>query len=203
MLDLNNAYRCSVDTNVIEATKAYICEKIISIFPDLSQEERALLDITKINNSLYIDTYLTELNKYVYGMPKVTNAQISKLFKKEKKLKLPNLNSQDSKNVYLGWFDESIRKLFIAYNINGKLVGMTCSLTNHNSNNTHICALCNHVSTKNEVTFVSAICKTDRTGEDAYRSMGFNICLDSKQCNERIVSIEKLEKILKDVNNIL
>ena len=38
---------------------------------------------------------------------KYAKAQISKLFKKEKKLKLPNLNSQDSKNVYLGWIDES------------------------------------------------------------------------------------------------
>lgn len=202
MQDLNNAYRGSVDTNIIEATKAYICEKIFNIFPDLSLEERALLDITKINDPLYIDTYLAELIKYVYGMPMVTNAQIGKLFKKEKKLKLPNPNLQDSKNVYLGWFDESNRKMFVAYNLNGKLVGMTCNLTNRSSNNSHICAFCNHIGDKNDIAFVSAICKTNNTGADAYKSISFNMCIDSKQCNERIVSIEKLEKILKDVNNI-
>ena len=200
--DLNNAYRGCADINIIEATKTYICGKILYIFSDLSEEERELLDITKINDPLYIDTYLAELNEYVYGMPNITNAQISKLFKKEKKLKLPNPNSQDSKNVYLGWIDESNRKLFVAYNINGKLIGMACKLINHSSNNTHICALCNRVGTENDVSFVSAICKTDNTGEGAYRSIGFDICLDSKKCNERIVSIEKLEKILKNVNNI-
>jgi len=89
--DLNNAYRGCVDINIIDATKTYICGKILCIFSNLSEEERELLNITKINDPLYIDTYLAELNEYVYGMPNITNAQISKLFKKEKKLKLPNL----------------------------------------------------------------------------------------------------------------
>lgn len=202
MQDLNNAYRGSVDTNIIEANKSYICDKIMNVFPNLSEEERELLDITKINDPLQIDSYLTDLNEYVYGMPSVTNSQISKLFKKEKKLKLPNLDIDDTKNVYLGWFDESTRKLFVAYNMNGKLVGMTCKLTSGSSGNSHICALCNKVGHENDVAFVSAICKTDNTGEGAYKSIGFDICLDSERCNERIVSIEKLEKILKDVNNI-
>lgn len=202
MQDLNNAYRGSVDSNIIEAAKAYICDKILNIFPSLSEEERELLDITKINDPLYIDTYLTDLNEYVYGMPTVTSSQISKLFKKEKKLKLPSLDINDAKNVYLGWFDESTRKLFVAYNMNGKLVGMTCKLTSGSSSNSHICALCNHVGKENDVAFVSALCKTDNTGEGSYKSIGFDICLDSQKCNERIVSIEKLEKILKDVNNI-
>lgn len=200
--DLNNAFRSSVDTNIIKATKAYIYEKILNIFTDLSDEEKDLLDITKINDPLFIDKYLTNLNEYVYGMPNITNAQISKLFKKEKKLKLPSPNIQESKNVYLGWIDESIRKLFVAYNMNGTLVGMACRITNHSSNNTHMCALCNRIGRDNEVAFVSPMCKTDNTGEGAYKSIGFNICLDSEKCNDRIVSIEKLEGILKNVNNI-
>ncbi len=200
--DLNNTFRNCVDINIIEATKAYTHEKILRIFTNLSQEEKEILDISKITDPLHIDSYLSELNEYVYGMPKITNAQISKLFKKEKKLKLPPLNAQDSKNVYLGWIDESIRKLFVVYNMNDKLIGMACRIPNYSSNNTHICALCNHVGNQNEVAFVSPICKTTNTGEDAYRSIGFNICLDSEKCNERIVSIEKLEKLLKDVNNI-
>ncbi|MDZ7548075.1 protein adenylyltransferase SelO family protein, partial [Clostridium perfringens] len=60
----------------------------------------------------------------------------------------------------------------------------------------------NHVGEKNEVAFVSAICKTANSKEGNYKSIGFDICLDSAKCNERIVSVEKLEKILKDVNNI-
>lgn len=200
--DLNNAFKGCIDINIIEATKAYIHQKILNNFTNLSAEEKELLDISRINDSLHIDKYLTELNEYVYGMPNITNAQISKLFKKEKKFKLPNLSAQDSKNVYLGWIDESIRKLFVAYNMDGKLIGMACRIPSHDSNNSHRCVLCNHVGRQNEVEFVSPVCKTANAGEGAYRSIGFDICLDSEKCNERIVSPEKLEKILKDVNNI-
>ena len=200
--DLSNAFRGCVDIKIIEATKTYIQDKILNLFTNLSEEEKELLDIRKITAPLHIDGYLAELNEYVFGMPNITNVQISKLFKKEKKLKLPALNAQDSKHVYLGWIDESIRKLFVAYTMDGKLIGMSCRITNYSSSNAHICALCNHVGKENEVTFVSPICKTADTGENAYRSIGFDMCLDSGKCNERIASIDKLEEILKDVNNI-
>jgi len=198
--DINNAFRSSADMNIIEATKAYTYEKILNIFSNLSEEEKEILDITKINDPLLINGYLDSLKEYVYVMPNITNSQITKLFKKEKKFKLPSLDAQEAKNVYLGWIDESLRKLFIAYSMEGNLMGMSCRITNHNSNNTHICTLCNHVGRDNEVAFVSPICKT--TGENYYKSIGFNVCLDSAQCNDRIVSTEKLEKILRDVNNI-
>ncbi|MGG7078488.1 FusB/FusC family EF-G-binding protein [Clostridium sardiniense] len=202
LYDLNNAFRNCIDTNTIEATRAYIQDKILSIFTNLSEEERDLLDISKITDSLHINPYLSNLNEYVYGMPKITNAQISKLFKKEKKLKLPDLTVLDSKNVYLGWIDQSIRKLLIAYNMDGKFVGMACRISNFNSNNTNVCTLCNHIGPDNEVAFVSPVCKKANAGKDYYRSIGFHVCLDSEKCNERIVSVEKLENILKDVNNI-
>lgn len=200
--DLNNAFKGCVDINIIEATKAYIHGNILNIFSNLSEDERALLDISKIKNPLHINKYLAELDEYVYGMPNITNAQIIKLFKKEKKLKLPSLNSQDSKNVYLGWVDDSINKLFVAYNMNGKLIGMSCRTLKYTSNNTNRCTLCNHVGGENEVAFVSPICKTSNAGEGSYKSIAFDICLDSEKCNDRIVSIEKLESILKEVNNI-
>lgn len=142
------------------------------------------------------------LDEYVYGMPTITNTQISKLFKKEKKLKLPSPSAQDAKNVYLGWIDESTRKLLVAYKMNGKLMGMACRITTSGSNNSYLCALCNHVGSENEVAFVSPMCKISNAGEGGYKSIGFDMCLDSQMCNERISSVDKLEKFLKDVNNI-
>ena len=122
------------------------------------------------------------------------------MFKKEKKLKFPDLSNSNKKNVYLGWIDEASRKLFIVYNLNGKLVGMACRLPNFNSNNTHICALCNYPGKDNEVAFVSPVCKPKNL--DDYKSLGFDICLDSVACNERIISTETLERLLKNVNNL-
>jgi hypothetical protein len=200
--DLRNTYQVCIDTNVIEAAKASIQEKILNVFANLSVEERELLDISKVTEPLHTDKYLSDLNEYVYGMPNITNAQLSKLFKKEKKLKLPSLNEQVSKNVYLGWIDEAVNKLFVAYNMEDKLMGMACRITNHSSNSSRICSICNRIGINNEVAFVSPICKTSNTSEGAYKSIGFNMCLDSEKCNDRITTVEKLERILKDVNNI-
>lgn len=202
LFDFNNALRNCTDINIVETTKTYIQDKIFNAFPNLPEEEKEIFDISKITDPLHIDSYLKDLNQYVYGMPYITNAQISKLFKKEKKLKLPNPNSQDSKLVYLGWIDEAIRKLLIVYNMDGKFIGMACRLPKSNSNNTNICTLCNHIGSESEIAFVSPICKTSNPGIDSYKSIGFHVCLDSSKCNDRIVSTEKLESLLKDVNNI-
>ena len=133
-------------------------------------------------------------------MEKITAMEITKVFKKEKKLKIPNLDKLDSKLVYLGWIDESTRKLLITYNLEGKLLGMACRLPKTNSKSTNICTFCNKIGSEQEVAFVSPICKQVR--EDDYKSLGFYVCLDSDECNERIESVEKLEKILKSVNRI-
>lgn len=202
LFDLNNAFRNCPDQNIIKTTKFYIQNKIWNIFDNLTSEEKELLDINKITDPLHIDGYLKKLDQYVYGMPNITSAQISKVFKKEKKLKLPNLNNQDSKIVYLGWIDSAIKKLLIIYNLNGKLLGMACRLPDTNSNTTNVCTLCNHIGTQSEVAFVSPICKTSSSNLDAYKSLGFHVCLDSKKCNERITSTRKLEELLKEVNNI-
>lgn len=200
--DLHGTLRNCTDPNIIETNKAYINEKILSRFSDLSNEEKELIDINKITDPLHIDKYLEDLNEYVYGMTAIKSNEITKLFRKEKKLKIPNLDFENSKKVYLGWIDEGSRKLFIAYNLNGKLTGMACKIPSYNSSNNHICTLCNHIGNDTEVAFVSALCKTSNPEQGTYRSIGFDICLDSEKCNERITSTDKLEKLLKDVNNI-
>ncbi|MDZ5254091.1 FusB/FusC family EF-G-binding protein [Clostridium sp. LIBA-8841] len=200
--DLHGTLINCVDPNIIETNKAYINEKILNRFIDISDEERNLIDINKITDPLHIDKYLEDLSEYVYGMAPVKSTQLTKLFRKEKKLKIPDLDFESSKKVYLGWIDEGSRKLFIAYNLNGKLSGISCKIPSYNSNNNHICTLCNHIGTNSEVAFVSAVCKTSNPEQGTYRSIGFDICLDSEQCNERITSRSKLEKLLKDVNNI-
>lgn len=199
--DLNNAFRNCTDPKIIETTKLYIQEKIFQLFPNLSEEEKSFLEISRITTPLHIESYLTELNEYTYRMPSITKSQLIKLFRKEKKLKLPELK-EDSKNVYLGWINEGNNKLFIAYNMNGKLLGMTCTITPSNPNVTNVCALCNNIGDENEIAFVSAICKAPNGKKDAYRSIGFHICLDSSKCNEKIVNINNLENLLKNVNNI-
>lgn len=200
--DLHGTLRNCVDPNIIETNKAYINEKILNRFSNLSDEEKDLIDINKITDPLHIDKYLEDLNEYVYGMSAIKSTQLTKLFRKEKKLKIPDLDFENSKKVYLGWIDEGSRKLFLAYNLDGKLTGISCKIPSYNSSNNHICTLCNHIGNDTEVAFVSAVCKTSNPEQGTYRSIGFDICLDSEKCNERITSTDKLEKLLKDVNKI-
>ena len=82
----------------------------------------------------------------------------------------------------------------------GKLLGMACRLTSPKPKNSNVCTLCNHIGSESEVVFVSPICKP--RSEDDYKSLGFHICLNSAECNERITSTEKLEELLKTVNRI-
>ena len=70
--------------NIIETVKACSQEKILSIFNDLPIEQKDMLDISKITDPLHIEPYLKELDKYVYGMEKITAMEITKVFKKEK-----------------------------------------------------------------------------------------------------------------------
>ena len=197
--DLNNAFNNCVDTNLVKSIKLYYQDKILSNFKELSSEQREILNIEKINEPLQSELFLKMLDKYVYGMDKLTNADIRKVFKKEKKLKLPDLDS-DEKLVYTGWIDEGTKKLYIAYNFGGKLLGMACRLPKTTKKSSNICAICNRIGNEREVEFVSPICKP--LSEEDYKSIGFYICLDSTECNKRIESVEKLEEILKVVNRI-
>lgn len=197
--DLNNAFSNCVDANVVANIKLCCQDKILSNFKELSSEQREILNIEKINEPLQIELFLKMLNKYVYGMNKLTKSDISKVFKKVKKLKLPDLDS-DEKLVYTGWIDEGTKKLYIVYNFEGKLLGMACRLPKTTKKSSNICAICNRIGTESEVGFVSPICKSLNEGD--YKSLGFYICLDSKECNKRIESVEKLEDILKVVNRI-
>ena len=200
MKDLNNSLVLCVDKAIIQANKLYINQKILDNFSNLSKDQKALLDITNIKEQYQIDFYLEKLLNYVYESPNITNAQINRLFKKEKKFKLPGEDILNSKNTYLGWIDNQIRKLFITYNLDGNLVGMACRISKPEPKSSHRCVLCNHIGKENEVSFVSPICK--QSSKDAYKSIGFDICLNSKDCNERIVSTDKIEDLLKTVNNI-
>lgn len=196
--DLNNALRTCNDYRTRDASRDYIQDKILSHLSHLLPEQKKLLDITALKDSHDIDVFLNQLQPYIFTNPPITASEISKLFKKEKKLKLPSSEVLERPCVYLGWFDLATKKLFIVHRYHQQLLGMACRLTEAKNKQTNVCALCHHMGPKSKVAFVSPLCK----GNKNYRSIGFFACLDSAACNERITSTEKLEGLLKEVNNI-
>lgn len=196
--DLSNAFRNCSDPHTVEMTKNYIQDKILNHFQVLSEEQTTLLEIRHLKDASEIPNVSNQLLPYVYGMPLVNNSDFKKIFKKEKKLNLPDYSIQDGIYVYLGWIDYATQKLFIVHQVDGQLLGMSCQIPKVPHKQTNVCALCHHIGPKSEVAFVSPIYKR----KEAYHSLGFYMCLDTQACNERIVSTEKLETILKKVNNI-
>ena len=198
-------YLPSKITNILsKITKSYTVKytngKIESVF---ISEKDVTIQASNKGYCIYLKggpIYLNDLNIYVFGMENITKNQLVKIFKKEKKLKIPNLDIKDKKLVYLGWIDEATKKLLITYNLNGNLLGMSCRLTESKPNSSNICTLCNHIGNSAEVGFVSPICKPKN--QDDYKSLGFYICLNSDECNERITSTEKLETLIKIVNRL-
>lgn len=202
MSDISNALMNSVDGHIIEATKAYEQEKIFSAFRNLTESQRTLLSVSHIREGIQIDQFLKNLEPFTYGMEAIGNETVSRLFKKEKKLKIPQDLDISRKRAYLGWIDPGSSKLILIHKPADVGYGMACRLPQVKAKTTNVCVLCNHIGDESQVAFVSPVCKTAHLGPDAYKSIGFYVCLDSEACNGRITSLDKLEELISLVNNI-
>ncbi|HCW72797.1 MAG TPA: elongation factor G-binding protein [Clostridiaceae bacterium] len=202
LFEVNTAVTSCLDKNTVEASKAHNQERIYSLFPQLEPDQKEILRLEKITNSSDVEQYLKRLEPFVTGMTFPSDETALKVFRKEKKIRIPDSYAKELKRVYLGWIDGGTNKLFIIYNLNGKPAGMACRLPQTRNRSTNICSLCNHIGKDDEVAFVSPVCKTAHLGPDAYKSIGFYVCLDSEHCNDRITSVERLEELLRQVNNI-
>lgn len=200
--EISNALMNCVDGHIIETTKAYQQERIFSAFTDLTESQRALLNVSNIREGFQIEQFLKGLEPYIYGMDAISNETVSRLFRKEKKLKIPQDLDLNRKRAYLGWIDSGSRKLILIHKPGAEAFGMACRLPQVKAKTTNVCALCNRIGDETQVAFVSPVCKTAHLGPDAYKSLGFYICLDSEACNDRITSLDKLEELLSVMNNV-
>ena len=189
----------SSDEKMIENSKSFLTTNISELLGSRYDDHVDLLSIDQITEPGHVDHYLNALQPFVKDMIEISDTKLKKIFKKEKKLKLPNASQRSADNVYLGWVNHSIRKLYIAYEHDNQVLGMACHINPSESNHTNCCTLCNHFGKANEVAFVSSICKGS---SQEYRSIGFSVCLDSRECNKRITSMETLKSLLLDVNGL-
>lgn len=203
VFEVSSAITSSLDKNVVIASRAHNQDKIYGVFSQLSDEQKELLSIDRIIDTVSADQFLKKLEPFVLGISIPTNDSVARLFKKHKKIRIPDSFSEDVKRVYLGWIDGGTRKLMMIYEIDRKPFGMACRLPQVKSSSVNVCSLCHHIGSDEEVAFVSPVCKTEHLGPDAYKSIGFYLCLDSDACNERITSIDKLEDLFRKVNNII
>ncbi|WP_203640423.1 FusB/FusC family EF-G-binding protein [Levilactobacillus andaensis] len=129
----------------------------------------------------------------VIPFPQLTTKQMSKLFRKVKKLKQPEWGSLNLHQLtYLGWNDGGNQKKYLVAPYDGRLIGIQGQFNPETIKG--LCAICHTIG--NVSLFVST---TKTSGLGTYTRNGNYICRDSAQCNRQLTEPEALTDFLSVV----
>jgi Elongation factor G-binding protein, N-terminal/FBP C-terminal treble-clef zinc-finger len=192
---IKDSYKQNASPNVIQAVKDLANTKIKGLFPNATNEQKDMLDLSALKTDQEYDRYIQQLYEYLLPFPKIAEAQMKKMFPKNKKLKLPDLDKMNLNQLtYLSWVDISTNKKFIVYELDEKMVGIECKYTMLNKDN--ICSFCNRFG---RVAFISTVTKAKKAkNPDYYKAIGNYICFDSTECNKKITNVDYLTTFLKE-----
>jgi hypothetical protein len=185
--------RTVADRKVLETVRYRAVTNAMEAFPSLTEEQKRMLDeISTIEKAEDFQKYLNALEPYLEPYPTITLKQIQKLFPKNKKLKVPDLQSIDFRYVtYLGWVDIATNKLYIVYPFEGRFIGIEGRITPTNKKG--YCLFCNR---QQELALFSVKTKPAVASADNLSFIGQYVCLDSQACNHSITDTGALEKFL-------
>ncbi|MFC4653202.1 FusB/FusC family EF-G-binding protein [Lactococcus nasutitermitis] len=187
--DLLNAYHSVNDSTTLEAVYAQIVNEIknLSEAPEIEQFLNALSN--RRLSTAQAEKLLESLKALVEPFLLPSATQISKIFKKVKKLQQPNTEALDLRNYsYFAWNEiASGRKYIITQDGQGFYGTISGSRKN-------ICSICQQTS---QVTQFLAVTKSKADG--TYTKQGNYICLDSEKCNQQMQTIEGLEKFIETI----
>ncbi|WP_044337211.1 FusB/FusC family EF-G-binding protein [Rossellomorea aquimaris] len=193
---LINGYSTVNDLGVLQALKGLVNDKVTNVFDELSQAQQNILEpIGNIRDSDQAEDFLIGLKPYVIPFPSVTDASLKKLFPKVKKLKTPDWENIDFRELsYLGWNDYGQERKYIVAEHEGKLKGFKGTFKS--SSKKGICTICN---TFGSIGFYMSESKASSHG--TYVKKGNYICQDSDECNEKLKDKEKLVDFIQRINH--
>jgi hypothetical protein len=196
---IKDSRKKNVPPNVLAAVIDLAHAKILELFPNATREQQEMLDLSKLKTDHEYQRYIEHLSGALQDFPKITEQQLKKMFPKQKKLKLPDLENIDhSRLTYLSWNDLRSNKKFIVYELDGKMVGIECEFTPTSKKN--LCSFCNSFG---EVAYFSTVTKAKKPkNPDYYKAIGNLICADSSECNKKITNVDYLTAFLKDSQGI-
>ena len=192
---LLNVYRTN-DMTSHKSHKEYILNDIKNVFEanDMdSSEFISELDDIKISKKK-TELLLEKLKADVEDFELPSKKEVDKLFKKVKKLNVPDLDQVDTKTtVFLAWNDLSAnRKYFVFKNRDNEYEGMFGELSVNKIKG--FCKICNQES------HVSLFLNKSKTsGMGNYTKKGDYICHDSDVCNRNLEDINHLYDFIEHV----
>ncbi|MGE7823268.1 FusB/FusC family EF-G-binding protein [Paenibacillus sp. NPDC093718] len=185
--------RTIADRKVLETVRYRAVTNTLEAFPSLTEDQKRMLgEMSTIEKAEDFQRYLNALEPYREPYPTITLKQIQKLFPKNKKLKVPDLQSIDFRYVtYLGWVDIATNKLYIVYPFEGRFIGIEGRITPTNKKG--YCLFCNR---HQELALFSVKTKPAVASPDNLSFIGQYVCLDSQACNHSITDTGALEKFI-------
>jgi hypothetical protein len=179
---LLGAYSAVNDPQTIETLEGLTSEKITGLFTPVPEcIHDFLTNIFTIQlTKEKAERYLLDLKEQVTPFKQPTVPQLTKVFRKTKKLKIPHWSSLDLRDyTYYGWNDAGSQKKFITLYQAGKLQGVSGHLEPEILKG--ICSICHKTSA------VSLFLSTTKSaGDGTYTKRGNYICHDSERCNHQL-----------------
>lgn len=186
--DLINVYQSVNDKQTVNAVQALTTEKINEILSEDSTQKEELLQfildphLTKAS----AERYLNGLKEHVTPFVVPSAKQVEKVFRKTKKLHLPNFDAMDLKeHTYIGWNDPGQQQKFLLYYDEHGLQGLKGNFSSNVLKN--VCSICHKTS---EVALFLAT--TKKGGDGTYTKKGNYICVDSEKCNHQLYDKKQL-----------
>ena len=194
---LVNGHASANDSAVIKALKAMAKENALQLFPEPSQEQKELLEpIEMVKDKNDAELFLAALKPFIIPFRNVTEKTLQKLFPKVKKLKLPDLENLDFREItYLAWNDPGQERKYIVADLNGKLVGIRGSFKSHSQKG--ICTICNSFES-----IGMFLTQSKPAANGTFKNRGNYICQDSQICNQNLKSQEKVHEFVEHLLNV-
>ncbi|MGM9931791.1 FusB/FusC family EF-G-binding protein [Pradoshia sp.] len=177
-----------VQETFIDNSQFYVYEQ----FQTLTDEQRECLnDLSEIRTEADYERFLSELVKWRIPFPALSDAQLTKLFRKVKKLQYPLLPQEQMEELtYFGWTHNE--RKFIVKAVDGSLRGISGRITPSSKQ-----GLCHFCHKQAEVGLFSVERKV-RGKSMNYQAFAHYICQDSMQCNQHLANVERIDAFMRE-----
>ncbi|WP_079523427.1 FusB/FusC family EF-G-binding protein [Solibacillus isronensis] len=156
-------------------------EKLTHVNEDIIKE------VETVEDTIGADLLFQSLKSYTIPFKSISEQGLQKLFKKDKKLKLPKLEVIDWQAIsYLSWVDKGTNRQYIVLEKEGQYTALRGVVDAHNPIK-GVCSICNQHSS------VHLFTATVKGNADNYTSYSNYICDDSQLCNQKVSDYEKLQ----------
>lgn len=180
-----SAYMTSKDPHIINTVRGLATAELRENLTVV--DETILSEVETISETIGAELFINSLKAYTVPFKAISEKELQKLFRKEKKLRLPNLERVNWYGIsYLSWLDVSTHRQYIVIEKEDEYIGLR-GVVKLQKPIKGVCAICNQHSD------VHLFTATVKGQADAYTSYSNYICDNVESCNSNVSNYTKLE----------